>query len=439
MGYIDLRETIPALDKELMATYIKNTAFENSDWKFIKFQGVDKWLEPWSHAKQKLYKMLGNQLVVSFPIEIEKNKEIMSKEMRGMIEVDKFCTEEYDNFFDYLLKTYGKKNKWGEYEEDYTTLPQEVWSFFYQFLYSFYGFIGENKPLRVGIKYKFPNKQRTLQIPITMQPMRVIGKIVEYFKDDFKFEHFEDLRIKHSMILNDKNIKGDLCISIHPFDFITMSDNGSNWTSCMNWKHSGCYHTGTIECMNANNVVCCYLRAKNDWKFAEGSAWNNKRWRILAYVNKDIICMGKGYPYQHSEMSNLLLNKLKDLAKENLNWNYSFGPEPYNDMKRYLSNYSFNALRTYKEINNVTKHSIIFDTKGMYNDFVSDKHTVRMCYRNKVKESKIISISGKSNCLVCGKPIIHWDDYWEGYDYQDRYVNNNTGFCENCQANLLLH
>ena len=112
MGYIDLRETIPALDKELMATYIKNTAFENSDWKFIKFQGVDKWLEPWSHAKQKLYKMLGNQLVVSFPIEIEKNKEIMSKEMRGMIEADKFCTEEYDNFFNYLLKTYGKKNKW---------------------------------------------------------------------------------------------------------------------------------------------------------------------------------------------------------------------------------------------------------------------------------------------------------------------------------------
>ena len=423
--YIDLRELLPAQDKEDMEYYILTYAFEENLPLFKQhFVGIDKWLEQWSHSKQRLYKFLGNQFIKKIPFECNKDKKTLNTEISNLVNWHPFSRFEYTNFYYQYICTEGTKD-----ENNYS---ESVFNFFRQFL-NLDNILCRDGDLAYGIKFKFPNKNKTLQIPKTIQPMRALVKIVEYFKDDFEFKDFEDFRIKHSMILNDKSIKGELCISIHPFDFITMSDNASNWQSCMNWMNQGCYHTGTIECMNANNVVCCYLEAKNRFEFAEDAYWNSKRWRILAYVNKDIICMGKAYPYAHEDMNSFFLRELKKLAEENLGWTYDFGPEPYRDMKYFNTEYPFNRMRDYKKFHNVTKHSIIFDTKGMYNDFVSDHGRVRMCYRNKVKESKIISISGRSNCLCCNEDIVIRDPYWDGCDYNDRYLNNNTGFCRECK------
>jgi hypothetical protein len=78
-----------------------------------------------------------------------------------------------------------------------------------------------------------------------------------------------------------------------------------------------------------------------------------------------------------------------------------------------------------------TKHNIIFDTKGMYNDILNDKDTIYNCVRNKVKKNKIISYSGKSNCLCCNEPIVYYnDDYVEGYN--DRFNNCGAVVCEDC-------
>ena len=117
-----------------------------------------------------------------------------------------------------------------------------------------------------------------------------------------------------------------------------MSDNNSNWQSCMNWQEEGCYRIGTVEMMNSNNVLCCYIeQGKTNWYFGghqtaeDGSIdayiWNDKKWRILTYITKDIIMSGKSYPYNNDDYSKKIITEVRDLALKNLGWTYSFGPE----------------------------------------------------------------------------------------------------------------
>ena len=54
--------------------------------------------------------------------------------------------------------------------------------------------------------------------------MRAIRKILEYFEFPF-MDTFNQWRDDISVINTDKEINGELVFSIHPIDFMTMSDN----------------------------------------------------------------------------------------------------------------------------------------------------------------------------------------------------------------------
>lgn len=220
-----------------------------------------------------------------------------------------------------------------------------------------------------------------------------------------------------------------------------MSDNSLNWSSCMNWKADGCYHVGTVESMNSNNTLCCYIEDSSTFYFDENnhsadSSWNNKRWRVLAYVTKDIILAGKSYPYTREEFSKTIIDTLKKLAKENLNWNYSFGPELYKDMKYVNSEYPLMRSRSFITTGTTKKHNILFDTKGMYNDILNNHNYNFWCYRNKVNQNKVISLSGKCPCLSCGEPVIELNECVYYDDYNDRYLNTANVICEPCLEGL---
>ena len=114
-----------------------------------------------------------------------------------------------------------------------------------------------------GVSLKIPNpKDEKHPIPLNQgcKIARVLGKIA----DAYDLDGYEDFRLAHSRVLNDKKVSGTLCLSIHPMDYMTMSDNESGWESCMNWQNNGCYRQGTVEMMNSPMVVVGYLKAKND-------------------------------------------------------------------------------------------------------------------------------------------------------------------------------
>ena len=426
----NLIDKLPVEDKEKIIRYINLYGVEES-----RFIGLDAWLEPWAKNKIKLYKMLGNSFVYKVPFQCEKPRAEITRQINDLLE---------ENDFVHAYEEWVWPNM---YEEEIFTRDQS------RALNSFIwcGTLEEDKT-SVPFKFKKEGATRELQLQAGTKPMRALSKVLEYFKDDKRAKKlnlqskFEEFRIKHSQIFNDKTVKGNVCISIHPLDFITMSDNASNWQSCMNWSKDsdgGCYHVGTIEMMNSNNVVCCYVESKEPYYFGrkkdgktEEYRWNNKKWRQLFYVTKDIIVSGKPYPFEHEVLTKHILNTIRELAKQNLDWEYTFGPELYKDMKHINSMRSMNKVRRYIANKDTKKHNIIFDTKGMYNDMLNDNHTPYWCVRNKVKHNKIISYSGKAPCLCCGEPIIsEITDEFNNY-YNDRYDNTGSSICEECKSSF---
>lgn len=430
-NYIDLIEQLSDQDKRILTNYITTygVAPEN-------FMGVDKWLQNWSHSNQKLYKLLGNKLIVKVPIHYEKSSQEIENDIRKNLLTMPFVTI-YKTFFQNIIVPLCNQGVIDEIaKQAFSSLTDSVC------------FV--NNQTYLTIKIKKSNNSKLLQIQSGTKIMKAFSKVIEYFKDDFTFMSFEDFRVKHSIMLTDRKVSGYMVLSIHPMDFITMSDNDSNWSSCMSWKEDGCYHVGTIEMMNSNNVICCYLENSNPFCFgkdnSEDYTWNNKKWRELAYITKDIIMSGKAYPFINDYFSTFIINTLKDLAQKNLNWKYKYGPELYKDMLYINSSYCMDRVREYRKMRPIKKN-ILWDTKGMYNDMLNAKVNY-WCYRNAVDKTKIISVSGKANCCSCGDPIIeesgYYDEYNERFNGVHRVICNDcyceqVYSCESCAAESLIN
>lgn len=387
--------------------------------------GNAEYLKYWAKCKPHLFHLLGGQLIYKFPVCLNKTQEQIHIELEKFLENSKFL----DIFCKHL------------YSEKYLNEDQDL-LYYCETLVFFTTFFNDAIPH--SIKIKPEGHQKTLQLQKGMKPIRAIFKMINYFEWEDLREEYENFRVAHSMIYNDKRIKGNVCISIHPLDFMTMSDNDSNWTSCMTWTQKGCYRIGTVEMMNSNNVVCCYIESSNDYNFGENESdeswhWNNKKWRQLFYVTKDIAVCGKAYPYQCKDLSIVILDKIKKLTEENLNRSYTFGPEPYRDMNHIGSNQRIINNKAWIGSGNTTKHNIIFDTKGMYNDMFNNHNELNdiyWCYRNKVKHNIVVSCSGKAPCICCGKEVLVEEDLEANYEgsYNERYSQVDQVMCEGCRS-----
>ena len=392
-----------------------------------EYIGNEEYLKYWRDSKKKLFHLLGGKLIYKVPFQYNKNNEILQIEMSNLVWNDNFPPL-FKNRIYHIMQDIDPNHK-----DNYWIVRD-----FVDCLVS-KGPLSENTVSR-GIKYTDSLHNKMLQIQQGGKIMKAIQKTIKYFAPDDTelLEAFEKFRIKHSLILNEKEIKGTLCLSIHPLDFLTMSDNASNWSSCMNWtKDHGCYHVGTVEMMNSNNVICAYVESNKPYIFDEENnyAWNNKKWRQLFYCTKEIIVSGKPYPYNNLDFTRKILEILRELAKENWNRTYSFGIEEYNDMKHIFSYYRMEKNREWINYNRTTKHNIIFDTNGMYNDMLNDSHTTYLCIRNKVKKNTIINYSGKAPCAKCMNPVIEFNDFLYIHDeesYNERYENVNKTICGKC-------
>lgn len=271
---------------------------------------------------------------------------------------------------------------------------------------------------------------------------KLLGKLAKFFElSETKYEEF---RIAHSQFLNQDTIKGTLCLSIHPMDYVTMSDNDSGWDSCMNWQNEGDYRIGTVEMMNSPCVLIAYLRAKEDMEFGWGdklSHWNNKKWRQLYIVTKDLISDIRQYPWHNDELNGLCMKWIKDLTTANLGWEYSNLCTYFNNFRD--ANYNNFCLELSDE-----PYSIDIYCDKMYNDVYSKD---QKCFIGIDAPHEIeIDYSGYSECMNCGREIndisdtcmllcddcsnaircsccgdiIHNDDYY--------WIDDDTCLCYDC-------
>ena len=390
----------------------------------------------WAQQKERLYKMLGNQLIISKPVNILADPNYFKKKIcsnmtytqRRFLSNIRTAAQNKLLIIDAETYCFSYSKTIPESKELYLKICDIIDNYDYLATNSY-----------DGMSFTLP-AEKPIKISRGEKTLNILKKLTNYFNLDT--EEYENFRIWHSQVLNEKYISGTLHLSIHPLDFMTMSDNRYNWGSCMSWENNGCYRAGTVEMMNSEVVIVAYLTGDKDTFIIKDAPWSNKKWRCLYVVNQNCLVKVKGYPYQSSGLDKEVMDWIKKLAATNLDLHYSEECYEYEDD---------NLL----EINGINR-DFKFCTENMYNDFGTLPH--HEMYVNTNLSDKMtffpINYSGPGQCMWCGNSenleedsLCCSDCYTQTFDYycehcgrglyEDEVLTyNNSIYCEECYDNI---
>ena len=341
-------------------------------------------LREWNLQKNiHLFKLLGEKLLYSEHVKFEKSNDQIYDDFDSIWYGYSNGNKEVVKFFRAFQAMFSSASYY-RHEDEYRYLP---------YLYE----VCPNGINLIDYEYLASNiyTGETIRIPtpdgktIVIQNGSKTSKALKKIAEAYGLPHYEDFRISHSQIINDRTLEGDLVLSIHPLDYMTMSDNDCGWDSCMSWANDGEYRQGTVEMMNSPYVIVAYLTASNSYYMGNDYNWSNKKWRQLFIVNEDVITGIKGYPYRNDDLTKKVCGILKTLAEKNLGWNHY-----HSDIICY------NACDDFTFGENNIKCKLTFNTCHMYNDFGRE----HFCYISEEARSTVsIHFSGEEECMVCGK------------------------------------
>lgn len=365
---------------------------------------ADYILRFWREAKgEYLYDLMGQELTLSKRFTYERDNNELLDSLEEMVNHHHWF---YNRFHDQLRTALGANpHNW-----DYSWPNEDNRNFFYAVRN--WGAPDSLMDNRVETKAQATINGKLIKINAGEKIMRALRKICVALRDagyEDLTDDLEDLRLDHSRVFNQKTLTGELCLSIHPLDYATASDNDNGWSSCMSWQEEGCYRLGTVEMMNSPMVICAYLKSDVQQMEFGGYTWPSKKWRAWIIVNKDAILCNRNYPYTNDNLAKECISWVAELAKENLGWEFNDKVKPVYDWKH----------------NNV---ELEYGTNFMYNDFRDDMwSTINV---NITEGYHYINYSGVANCMNCGDEIP-----WEGDQDSSTlccYSCRDMRFCDEC-------
>lgn len=430
---MELIERLASDELDMLDSWRQYYAFSTSASSYGDCKPMDKILQPWARAKSEhLAQLFGGELILSKDISYSRSVENLRSDIEDMVDgyslfgrVRRNGHEFYDEYRQYMFYTARK-----EYPED-----------IYEYLCKLINMDTLATNIYDGPTFEIMGKNnKPLKIQHGCKAVRVLGKLA----DLFGIPGYEDFRLCHSQIFNQKTLNGKLSISIHPMDFMTMSDNECEWESCMNWRSEGSYRQGSVEMMNSPIVVVAYLESEEPMKVCRDWYWNSKKWRQLILVDPAAILAIKSYPYINENLTTTVIEWIAELAKENLGWEYGpvseFNPDDY-------------AV----EDGHGNSFILSLETGSMYNDFGS-AHSHFISVRNIDLSDRLchgtlyLPYSGVSECMICGdsdpdleddsclackscQSYIQCELCDEACDPEDYYIVDETVLCEYCYEN----
>lgn len=282
--------------------------------------------------------------------------------------------------------------------------------------------------------------------------MKVI-KAFKFFEKNPK--KLENLQNAASMLIQEDKITGVLCLSVHPLDYISASENCHSWHSCH--ALDGDYRAGNLSYMVDKHTIMCYLRADNCNyilpDFPNEVPWNSKKWRIWIHLsdNWDIMFAGRQYPFT----SNVGLNLAKkELIEPTLNVRFTDFTNQYltggiklkMEGENFLPSFEEDLSDKYMVINSkaVPLQDVIVDAPGSldFNDLLrSSCYVPQYAYRvkqvthwywgnshyrtivhNTYDESDRIvpkfRIGGRVSCVMCGNQLDYSGSFVCGECYE---------------------
>ena len=409
---MNLFDALPIEDVALINNYINRYGGDGeSASSYMDSERMPYFLRFWDKAKAPFYQAFGNQFIIKREICFEKPMDELEDEMDRYVRYGEAPVQKFKQHFRNHIATLGLTGEDAYalrcFVDDTTTLVNNI--------YDGDAFV---------IKGDYTIDGHPLQINSGCKAIKMLGKICKATGftsttyrcarcgqyHDFNRENcwcgedasafeaidgYEAFRRAHSLVLNQKLIKGNLCLSIHPMDFITASDNESGWSSCMEWMDSaGDYRLGTIEMMNSDNVIIAYVEAKDPMYIDAATSWNNKRWRQFIVVTPELILGNKQYPYESDIVQGTALQWVRELAQKMP----GFGP--YDDTAVNICNKSTNVIG-----NRSIYINLYFDY--MYNDIYD--HRLGFIKVNFSGSAIEYNLSGPAVCTNCGSVIYRED------------------------------
>lgn len=285
-----------------------------------------------------------------------------------------------------------------------------------------------------------------------------IVKAFKYFEEDKCA--LTDLQNYASRLIQEDKIKGYFCISVHPLDFLSLSENNHNWRSCH--ALDGEYRAGNLNYMVDSSTVICYLRSSKDSVLPNFPfPWNDKKWRVLLYFSNDwnMLFAGKPYPFNSSDGLNFILTTMLDksgLAKDSTwtKWDdtkINFIGSPNNNSGYSLKYKYYPVGETLKPL-----HELVKNGEGalQFND-VLQSSTYQGLYSFRLRYSPYFapstgystsetcfSIGKEVKCLRCGEKPIKISSSFQCVDCECEYGSceddDDFGYCECCGARVYL-
>lgn len=388
-------EALTAQDKEYITEYIEKWGGINSP---IKLKApLDYILREWNKSKQTLFNIFGEKLMLEKEIQVEDGDNKKIREINNYLN----STNPGTDFINSVRKLFTFN---GTYFED---------------TYATYN-LTQAKQLftnRVAKEFSYRNKDgKIVKVPEGAKVMRVLQKIAK----EFDLPDFEIFRNHISRITEIRKSKIKFTLSIHPLDYMTMSDNANGWESCMNWTQGpGSYRAGTIEMMNSPMVVVAYITTKPYYPANTSIEWTSKSWRELIIVHPNTICSVKSYPYYNIAFDKALVNWLADLVEEKTEWRYN-RKKPQENLE------SCSDIKAWQDKEDKDNYFLLhFETNEMYNDFGNtDNYGIFSINPpdNKYR-TFTINYSGLMTCMCCGE-----NGYWSD--------DTKTVICEDCEPSI---
>lgn len=391
---------------------------------------LDHVLRYWAENKEVFYHMFGDQLSIAKRI----NYEAPLCDLRAAM--DREMTGDMYDFFSKLSEIMRYQDNVVGTAIDNADLPPYLF--------------GSSNLREMLIKNRWELKD--VKIPLEngkfftiktgMRVTRAFQKIAEIVG----IPGFEVIRELHAKISTAKVLQGTMHLTIHPLDFITMSDNEEGWDSCMNWRNQGDYRAGTVEMLNSPVVIEAYIESgKYKMQFSEYE-WNSKIWRELYIVTPNMISNIRAYPFIDGNLSDIAIRWIRELAMK----------AGYSDYRDVIDIYGDNDEST----NYVNDNSIELrmSTDNMYNDYCREpqhiifRHGFGAEWKGQIFK---LNYSGPMVCMNCGDLMNRGleetravmcgacsddqDQTWvcdycgnTVYDEDDIYIVDDTYLCRDC-------
>lgn len=289
-------------------------------------------------------------------------------------------------------------------------------------------------------------------------------KLIKAFKFfESNKQALRDMQDIASQMIQENKIKGTLCFSVHPLDFLSSSENTYNWRSCH--ALDGEYRAGNLSYMVDNCTFMVYLKGADNVHlpgFPASVKWNSKKWRMLIHSeeNDQIMFAGRQYPFSSKSGIDIVLNIYNTLLQET---NNPFGRDRYFHWHDdYVDSYvprdaNIDAESIPLEERYIICGGVLIPLESIvragpgalnYNDVLSSTcykypyYTILNPYGWRSThwlKDKIMHIGGEVPCLHCGQELIRNPETMRcdecelefGYEYNDNY-----GHCECCGCRI---